>query len=94
MRRRLLMAKASGFVVAVGCSPVWAQIFKCPDGDRLVLQQSPCPGLAAGGGRLLTYANGRPAPNPPGTGASEVPKTGRVLGRSRLPTPTAVQNRK
>ena len=94
MRRRLLMAKASGFVVAVGCSSAWAQIFKCPDGGSFVLQQSPCPGLGAGGGRLVTFANGRPAPTPPGTGAIEAPKSGRVLGRSRLPPPTAVQNRK
>jgi hypothetical protein len=87
MRRRLLMAKASGFVVAVASFPVGAQIFKCPVGEGFAFQQAPCPGLGASGGRLMVFANGRPAPTE--TGASSVPKTGRVLGRTPRPAPLA-----
>lgn len=89
MRRRLLMAKASGFVVAVACVPAGAQIFKCPVGEGFAFQQAPCPGLGASGGRLMVFANGRPAPAATETAASDVPKTGRVLGRTPRPTPFA-----
>ena len=62
MRRRLLMARGSVFVVAAACFPALAQIFKCPVGDGYAFQQAPCPGLGDSGGRLLVYANGRAAP--------------------------------
>jgi len=84
MRRRLLAAKVSGFVVAVACFPVCAQIYRCPNGDSFSLQQAPCPGLGQSGGRLLVLPNGRAAPTE--VAASAVPKSGRVLGRSPLPS--------
>ena len=88
MRRRLLMARGSVFVVAAACFPALAQIFKCPVGDGYAFQQAPCPGLGDSGGRLLVYANGRAAPAAAPASASDVPKNGRVLGRSPLPTPS------
>ena len=92
MRRRLLMARASGFVVSVACVPVGAQIFKCPVGDGFAFQQAPCPGLGSSGGRLMVFANGRPAPVSTESGASDVPKMGRVLGRT--PRPMLLADRK
>jgi hypothetical protein len=90
MQRRLLMAKASGVLVAVACFPAGAQIFKCPVGDGFAFQQAPCSGLGAGGGRLMVFANGRPVPAE--ASASAVPKMGRVLGRTPWPTPLADRN--
>jgi len=87
MRRRLLMARGSGFVVAVACFPALAQIFKCPVGDGFAFQQAPCPGLGASGGRLLVFANGKSALAAGPAGASSEPKNGRVLGRTPLPAP-------
>jgi hypothetical protein len=86
MRRRLLAAKVSGFVVAVACFPVCAQIYKCPDGAGFSLQQAPCAGLGESGGRLLVLPNGRVAPLPVSIGASEAPRIGRVLGRTPRPS--------
>ena len=86
MRRRLLAAKVSGFVVAVACFPVCAQIYKCPSGASFSLQQSPCPGLGQSGGRLLVLPNGRAAPTEVAASASAVPRSGRVLGRTPLPS--------
>jgi hypothetical protein len=87
MRRRLLMAKAAGFVVAMACFPAQAQVFKCPVGNGFAFQQAPCPGLGASGGRLVVFGNGRAVPAE--AGASEVPKMGRVLGRTPRPMPLA-----
>ena len=86
MRGRLLAAQVFGFVVAMACIPVCAQIYKCPNGDGIVLQQSPCAGLGESGGRLLVLPNGRLAPVAVAAGASEVPKNGRVLGRTPRPS--------
>ncbi len=83
MRRRVLAAKVSGFVVAVACFPVCAQIYKCPDGEGFSLQQAPCAGLGESGGRLLVLPNGRAAPVY--VAASGVPSAGRVYGRTPLP---------
>ena len=85
MRRRLLMARDSGFVVAVACFPTLAQVFKCSAGAGFAFQQAPCPSLGESGGRLLMFANGRPAPSAAPASASDVPKNGRVLGRTPLP---------
>jgi hypothetical protein len=88
MRRRLLMARVSGFVVAAACFPALAQIFKCPVADGFAFQQAPCPGLGASGGRLLVFANGKAAPAAAPAAASSEPKNGRVLGRTPLPAPS------
>ena len=86
-RRRLAIGIVSGVVVASACVPVSAQIFKCPSGAGYILQQAPCPGLGQSGGRLLFLPNGRPAPVavPVAASGSEVPKQGRVLGRTPRP---------
>jgi len=86
----MLAPKVAGVIVVVWtCFPVCAQIYKCPDGNGSVsLQQSPCPGLGQSGGRLLVLPNGRTAPvaiSASGS-ASDVPKLGRVLGRTPLPS--------
>ena len=90
MRRRRLAIEISGVVVALACLPVRAQIYKCPDGAGFTLQQAPCPGLGQSGGRLLVLPNGRLAPVAIATSASasasSVPKLGRVLGRTPLPS--------
>ncbi len=88
MRRRVLMAKVSGFAAAVACFPVAGQIFKCPVGEGFAFQQSPCAGLGESGGRLLVYPNGRPVAAAPAS-ARDVPKNGRVLGRTPLPSQIA-----
>ena len=91
MRRRMLAPKVAGIVVvAWTCFPVFAQIYKCPDGNgSFALQQSPCPGLGQSGGRLLVLPNGRTAPVAVATSASgsasDVPRFGRVLGRTPVP---------
>jgi hypothetical protein len=89
-RRRLAIEIISGVVVALACFPVCAQIYKCPDGDGFALQQAPCAGLGQSGGRLLVLPNGRLAPVAMATSASAsasgVPKLGRVLGRTPLPS--------
>ena len=76
--------------VASACFPVCAQIYKCPDGNGFSLQQTPCAGLGQSGGRLLVLPNGRRAPVAVATSASasasDVPKLGRVLGRTPLPS--------
>lgn len=93
MRRRLHMAQASGLVLAMACSPAWSQIFRCPNGDGFSFQQAPCPGLGASGGQLLVLPNGRRAPvAPPSAPAGS--RTGRVLGRTPLPTPILVRTAK
>ena len=95
MRRRRLAAIVSGFIVASAWFPVCAQIYKCPDGTGFSLQQSPCAGLGQSGGRLLVLPNGglapvavatAPAPASASASASGVPKVGRVLGRTPLPS--------
>lgn len=86
MRRRLLVARGSGLIVAVACFPATAQIFKCPVGDGFAFQQAPCHGLGESGGRLLVFANGKAAPVAVPASASDVPRNGRVLGRTPLPT--------
>ena len=90
MRRRRLAIEISGVVVALACLPVRAQIYKCPDGAGFTLQQAPCAGLGQSGGRLLVLPNGRLAPVAMTTSASAsasgVPKLGRVLGRTPLPS--------
>ena len=90
MRRRMLAHRVAGLVVALACFPVGAQIYKCPEGGGYTLQQSPCAGLGQSGGRLLVLPNGRLAPvavamSASGS-ASDVPKLGRVLGRTPLPS--------
>ena len=85
MRRRLLAAQVSGFVVAMACFPVCAQIYKCPNGNGFSLQQAPCAGLGESGGRLLVMPDGRSAPRAVAASASEPPKNGRVLGRTPRP---------
>jgi len=90
MRRRRLAIEISGAVIALACLPVRAQIYKCPDGAGFTLQQAPCAGLGQSGGRLLVLPNGRLAPVAIATSASAsasgVPKLGRVLGRTPLPS--------
>ncbi len=90
MRRRRLAIEISGAVIALACLPVRAQIYKCPDGAGFTLQQAPCAGLGESGGRLLVLPNGRLAPVAMATSASAsasgVPKLGRVLGRTPLPS--------
>ena len=90
MRRRRLASAISGGVVALACVPVSAQIYRCPGGNGVVLQQSPCAGLGQSGGRLLVLPNGRLAPvavvHSASASASDVPKVGRVLGRTPLPS--------
>ena len=90
MRRRRLAIEISGAVIALACLPVRAQIYKCPDGAGFTLQQAPCAGLGESGGRLLVLPNGRLAPVAIATSASasasSVPKLGRVLGRTPLPS--------
>ena len=94
MRRRRLAAIASGFIVASACFPVCAQIYKCPDGAGFSLQQAPCAGLGQSGGRLLVLPNGGRGPVAVATSASAsasgVPKVGRVLGRTPLPSSEVV----
>ena len=97
MRRRRLAAIASAFiVVASACFPVCAQIYKCPDGAGFSLQQAPCAGLGQSGGRLVVLPNGALAPVAVASSASAsasasgVPKVGRVLGRTPLPSSEAV----
>ena len=91
MRRRMLAARVSAVViVALACLPVCAQIYKCPVGSGYSLQQSPCAGLGQSGGRLLVLPNGQTAPVTAAisasSSASDVPKLGRVLGRTPLPS--------
>jgi len=91
MRRRMVAAKVSGVVVvALASFSVCAQIYKCPEGNGFSLQQSPCAGLGQSGGRLLVLPNGRQGPVAVATSASasasDVPKVGRVLGRTPLPS--------
>jgi hypothetical protein len=88
MRRRLLAAQVSGFVAAMACLPVCAQIYKCPNGNGFSLQQAPCAGLGDSGGRLLVMPDGRSAPKvvAASASASDVPKLGRVLGRTPRPS--------
>ena len=91
MRRRILAARVSAFViVALASLPVGAQIYKCPVGSGYSLQQSPCAGLGQSGGRLLVLPNGQTAPVAAAISASgsasDVPKLGRVLGRTPLPS--------
>ena len=86
MRRRLLAAQISGFVVAMAWFPVCAQIYKCPNGNGFSLQQAPCAGLGESGGRLLVMPDGRLAPRAVAASASEPPKNGRVLGRTARPS--------
>ena len=90
MRRRMLAHPVAGLVVALACLPVCAQIYKCPEGNGFTLQQSPCAGLGQSGGRLLVLPNGNRGPvavamSASGS-ASDVPKLGRVLGRTPLPS--------
>ena len=90
MRRRMLAHRVAGLVVALACFPVGAQIYKCPEGGGYTLQQSPCAGLGQSGGRLLVLPNGNRGPvavamSASGS-ASDVPKLGRVLGRTPLPS--------
>jgi hypothetical protein len=92
MRRRLLAAQVFGFAVAVASFPVCAQIYKCPNGDGFSLQQSPCAGLGQGGGRLLVLPDGRLAPIAVAASASEVPRIGRVLGRTPRPASDVAAN--
>ena len=97
MRRRRLAATAFGFIVASACFSVSAQIYKCPDGAGFSLQQAPCAGLGQSGGRLMVLPNGGLAPVAVATGASAsasasgVPKVGRVLGRTPLPSSDMVR---
>ena len=95
MHRRRLAAVASGFIVASAASPVWAQIYKCPDGSGYSLQQAPCAGLGQSGGRMLVLPNGALAPVAVAAGASAgasgVPRVGRVLGRTPLPSSDVVR---
>jgi len=95
MRRRRLAAIASAFIVASACFPVCAQIYKCPDGAGFSLQQAPCAGLGQSGGRLVVLPNGALAPvavaSSASASASGVPKVGRVLGRTPLPSSDVVR---
>jgi len=95
MRRRRLAATAFGFIVASACFSVSAQIYKCPDGAGFSLQQAPCAGLGQSGGRLVVLPNGALAPvavaSSASASASGVPKIGRVLGRTPLPSSDVVR---
>ena len=95
MRRRRLAATAFGFIVASACFSVSAQIYKCPDGAGFSLQQAPCAGLGQSGGRLVVLPNGGLAPvavvSSASGSASGVPKVGRVLGRTPLPSSDVVR---
>jgi len=95
MRRRRLAATAFGFIVASACFSVSAQIYKCPDGAGFSLQQAPCAGLGQSGGRLVVLPNGALAPvavaSSASASASGVPKVGRVLGRTPLPSSDVVR---
>ncbi|MCE9658244.1 MAG: hypothetical protein K8R60_06755 [Burkholderiales bacterium] len=82
----MLATPVFGLVLAMACFPACAQIYKCPNGDGFALQQSPCPGLGQSGGRLLVMPDGRLAPKAVAVSASDVPKTGRVLGRTPRPS--------
>ncbi len=93
MRRRLLMAKVSGFAAAAACLPAIGQIFKCPDGEGFAFQQAPCAGLDKSGGRLLVYPNGRPVAAAAAS-ASDMPRNARVLGRTALPVQMVVARTK
>ena len=90
MRRRTLATAITGVFIALACGSAFAQIFKCRDGDAWVLQQAPCPGLGQSGGQLLVLPNGQRAPVAPANAASgaasDVPKLGRVLGRTPRPS--------
>jgi|BarGraIncu00222A_1022003.scaffolds.fasta_scaffold72113_2 hypothetical protein len=92
MRRRSLLKRSCGLAVLFATSSSSAQIFKCPINGVQVFQQAPCPGLGASGGRLLILANGRRAP-PPTPEPESLPPP-RVLGKTRLRTPTPVEGRK
>ena len=87
MRLAPLLAMAAGLALVLASPPGRAQIFKCPNGDGYILQQAPCMGLGESGGRLLVLPDGRRAPVAPPVPASgsEVPKHGRVLGRTPRP---------
>ena len=79
----------------MACIPAFAQIYRCPEGQGVVLQQSPCAELGLSGGRLLVLPNGRLAPvavaMSASASASDVPKVGRVLGRTPLPSSEVAQ---
>ncbi len=92
MRRRSLVVTGYGVAALLAASSSWGQIFKCPVGGVQVYQQSPCDGLGASGGRLVIMTNGRRAPAFD-AGAEEA-KPARVLGKTRLRTPTPVDGRK
>jgi len=61
-RSRLVRAACAAVVLV--CTSASAQVFRCPSAGGLVYQQGPCPGLGAGGGRLLFLDDGRLAPLP------------------------------
>ncbi len=88
MRRRSLVARGCGLAALFAVSSTSAQIFKCPVNGVQVYQQSPCAGLGESGGHLLVRADGEKVavPLPPGEGPPAPP---RVLGKTRLRTPTA-----
>jgi hypothetical protein len=85
-------------MLLAACAPASAQIFKCPAGDGYSFQQAPCAGLAASGGSLVVFPNGRPAPSPApspaSAGSSETVASARVFGRSPLPTPVTIRQAK
>jgi hypothetical protein len=87
MRRRSLRAGAVGLVAAFVSTSTPAQIFKCPVNGVQVYQQAPCAGLGDSGGRLIIRQNGQSVAAPPTPAERAAPV--RVLGKSRLPTPTA-----
>jgi hypothetical protein len=94
MRRRSLLARSCGLAALFAASSSSAQIFKCPVNGVQVFQQSPCPGLGAGGGRLLIQANGQRAPQSATEREAAAPPTPHVYGKTKLRTPTSADGRK
>jgi hypothetical protein len=92
MRRRSLVVTGCGVAALLAASSSWGQVFKCPVGGVQVYQQSPCDGLGASGGRLIIMTNGGRAA--PVEAAVEEAKPARVLGKTRVRTPTTVDGRK
>jgi hypothetical protein len=87
MRRRWLPAGAVGLLAALVSTSTPGQIFKCPVNGVQVYQQAPCAGLGDSGGRLMIRQNGQAVAAPPAPPERAAPI--RVLGKTRLPTPTA-----
>jgi hypothetical protein len=87
MRRRSHVAVVCGLIALFVSSSTWAQVFRCPVNGVQVFQQAPCAGLGESGGRLVVRQNGQLVAPPPQEAEHAPPP--RVLGKTRLRTPTA-----